>query len=80
MKRVQKGATWFIKLHRRLIKPPYPVDIRCPSCGYWMMKVNSDIIEISNDFGLPPKELKAVDVWMRIKHQCGATINLYWNA
>jgi hypothetical protein len=79
MRGVQKDAKWFLKIHRRLIKPPYPVKIPCPGCSHWLIEVNSDIVEISNDFGLPPRELKAVDVWMRIRHSCGTMVTLYWN-
>lgn len=69
---------WFVKLHHRLIKPPFPVDIRCPACGHWLTKVNSDTIEISNDHGVSIKELKAGDSWNTVTHGCGAVINLYW--
>jgi len=78
--RIQKNAKWFMKIHRRLINPPYPVRIACPACTHWLIEVNADLIEIDNGFGLPPSELKAIDVWMRIKHTCGAKITLYWKA
>ncbi len=80
MRSTQYSARWFLKIHRRLIKPPYPVLIRCPGCGHGFIEVNADVIEISNDFGLPAKELKAVDVWQRIKHSCGALVVVYWKA
>lgn len=78
MKNVESKARWFIKLHRRMIKPPYPVNINCPACGRWLVRVNSDLIELNNDFGLQPRELKASDRWTQTKHSCGAKITLYW--
>jgi hypothetical protein len=77
---VQKNTRWFIKLHRRLIKPPYPIKVHCPACGHPFMKVNSDLIEISNNFGLSEMDLKAVDAWSQHKHTCGAKITLYWKS
>lgn len=79
MKGMQAGAKWSMIIHRRLIKPPYPVQLKCPGCGRTFVEVNSDVVMISNDFGLPPKELKAIDVWSRIRHNCGTTIVLYWH-
>lgn len=77
---IQKGARYFIKVHRRLIKPPYPVKIFCPACGHSLIKVNSDLIEISNSFGLKEEELTATDCWSEQKHTCGAKVALYWKA
>jgi hypothetical protein len=78
MKGLQRDAFYSIKLHQRLIKPPYPVMISCPACGHKFMEVNSDIIEISNDFGLPWNEIRAFYHWQRIKHSCGSFINVLW--
>lgn len=78
MKGVQQNAKWFIKLHRRLIKPPYPVLISCPACGHKLIEVNSDLVEMSNDFGLAPRELTAKDTWTRIRHGCGSYIVIYY--
>lgn len=80
MKGVQNNARYFMKIHRRLIKPPYPVKIACPACGRWFIEVNADTIEVTNDHGLPYREVKADDVWQKIKHNCGTTIVLYWNS
>lgn len=71
-------ADWYIKLHRRLIKPPYPVLIFCPNCGHGLIEVNADVLEISNDIGLPPTELQASDAWNRLRHSCKAKIVLYY--
>lgn len=79
-RRIQKDARWFVKLHRRLINPPYPVRIYCPACGHPFCEVNADLVEIENSFGLPAVELKAVDAWSQHKHTCGAKITLYWKA
>jgi hypothetical protein len=76
----QKRARYFIKLHRRLMKPPYPVKIMCPACGHPFIRVNSDLIEIVNNAGLLESELTAQDAWSEQKHGCGAKITLYWKA
>lgn len=78
-KRAGKGR-WFIKLHRRLIKPPYPTMIFCPACGRPLIRVNSDLIEIVNNFGMQESEIHAQDAWSEQKHSCGAKITLYWKA
>lgn len=75
---LQENSRWFIKLHKRLIKPTEPVYIHCPACGRNLFQVNSDMIEITNDFGIQKTELKAVDSWMRLKHTCKAMIVVYW--
>lgn len=73
------NVRWFIKIHRRLIRPPYPTMIHCPNCGGKLIEVNSDMIEVDNDFGIAPQELTAKDTWSRLKHgRCGAKITLYW--
>lgn len=77
MKKRGKGR-WFIKIHRRLLKPPYPVIIYCPACGKSLIRVNADLIEIANNFGLKEEELTAQDAWSEQKHTCGAKIALYW--
>lgn len=75
----RNNVKWFIKLHRRLIKPPYPTMLHCPNCGGPLIEVNSDMVEVSNDPGMPKQQLTAKDAWSRIKHyKCGAMIVLYW--
>lgn len=76
----QKKAKWFIKIHRRLIKPPYPVLIHCPACGRPYIRINADMFEIDNSVGLKEVELSAGDMWTEQKHSCGAKITLYWKA
>ena len=76
---LQKDSQWFIKLHKRLIKPQAPVHVHCPACGRTIFEVNSSMIEISNDFGIQTKELKAIDSWMRVRHTCSAYIVVYWS-
>lgn len=76
----QKRARYFIRLHRRLMKPPFPVTVMCPACGHPFTRVNSDLIEISNNFGIQESELGAMDAWSQHKHTCGAKITLYWKA
>ncbi len=80
MRGVQTNARWFIKVHRRMIKPPYPVLMSCPACGHKLVEINADVFELSNDFGLPPRELTAKDIWMRLRHSCGAFIVFYYKA
>lgn len=80
MSTIQKQARYFIKLHRRIIKPPYPVVIFCPACGRRLIRVNADLIEITNNFGIQESELKAQDAWSEQKHSCGAKITMYWKA
>lgn len=77
---IQKSARWFMTVHRRLIRPPYPVRIYCPACGHPFCEINAELMEISNHFGLPPEELKAPDAWSQHKHTCGAKITLYWKS
>jgi hypothetical protein len=77
MRGVQK-TFWSLKIHQRLIKPPYPVYIACPACGHKLISVNADMIEISNDFGLPWSEIKSFYKWQQIKHSCGSKINMIW--
>lgn len=75
----RNNVKWFFKIHRRLIKPPYPVLLFCPNCGNPFIEINHDIVEISNDFGLPYTQLTAKNTWIRQKHErCGAKITLYW--
>lgn len=74
----QQNATYYIRLHRRMIKPPYPILIFCPNCGHGLIEVNADIIEISNSFGLPPTELVVTDIWHRLTHSCKAKLVIYW--
>lgn len=74
----QQNATYYYRIHRRLIKPPYPILLFCANCGHGLIEVNSDQVEIANSFGLPSNELKVADVWHRIKHSCGASITIYW--
>lgn len=74
----QKNARWILKVHRRLIKPPYPTMIACPNCGHNLIIVNSDLIEIENSFGLSELDLTAHDAWSQQRHTCGAKIALFW--
>lgn len=76
--RRQQKADYYYRVHRAQVKPPYPVLLFCVNCGHGLIQVNSDTVEISNSFGLPPTLLKAEDVWQRIKHSCGASIVIYW--
>lgn len=78
MKGVQENAQYFFKIHQKLIKPKAAVNIACPGCGRWFVKVNSNMVEISNDHGLGWSELKASDHWLQIKHSCGTKLNMYW--
>jgi hypothetical protein len=81
MTRLQGRRTtsdWIFKIHRRMIKPPYPVLIFCPGCGHGLIEVNANYVEVDNSFGLSPKQLRAEDIWSRLKHSCGSTIVLYW--
>lgn len=75
---IQKNARYFFKFHRRLIKPPYPVKIHCPGCGRPFVRVNTDLIEVENSFGMQERELKAVDTWTEYRHTCGTKIVTYW--
>lgn len=79
MKNVQPHTRWFMKLHRGQIKPPFPVNINCPACGRWLLKVNAATVEIENSFGVNHKELTANDRWLQIKHTCTAKITIFWN-
>ena len=76
----QKRARYFIKIHRRLVKPPYPCMIFCPACGHPYIRINADLVEIVNNAGLREVELTANDMWSEQKHSCGAKITLYWKA
>lgn len=75
----RNNVKWFVKIHRRLIKPPYPTMIHCPNCGGKLIEVSSDMIEVDNYEGVKYIDINAKDVWQRIKHKaCGAKITLYW--
>lgn len=78
MRMIERNAHYFFILHRRVIRPPFPVLIRCPNCGHGLCKVNSDLVEISNSYGLSPAYVKAADAWQQIQHSCGATITMLW--
>lgn len=75
----QKDTRWIMKLHRHLVKPPYPVLVGCPNCMHPLVEVNATTIEIENTIGFGGKDVLAKDAWLRIRHTCGAKITLYWN-
>lgn len=78
-KNLQTGLRFSFFLHKRLVKPNFPVLIRCPGCGRPVCEINSDTIEMSNSFGLSQQSLKASDNWIRIKcHSCAAHISILW--
>lgn len=74
----RNNVKWFVKIHRRLIHPPYPTMIHCPNCGRPFIEVSSDLIEVDNYEGARYIDIAAKDIWCRIKHGCGAKITLYW--
>lgn len=75
----RNNMVWFIKIHRRLIRPPFPTMIHCPNCGGPLIEVNADMAEVSNDPGIPFSEVVAKDPWVRLRHyKCKAKITLYW--
>lgn len=74
----RNNVKWFYRIHRRLIKPPYPVKLPCPNCGRYFIEVSADMIEIDNYEGAGYLDITAKDIWARIKHTCGAKITLYW--
>lgn len=74
----QKGARYMVKVHRRLLKPPYPTFLPCPNCGHPWIIVNSNLIEIENSFGMSELDTIARDAWSQQKHTCGAKIVLWW--
>lgn len=79
LKNNRNNMKWFMRIHRRLIRPPYPTKIYCPNCGRPFIKVSSDMVEVTNDLGLSFSDLTARDVWAQVKHQsCGAIITLFW--
>lgn len=76
---LSQGLRFVFFLHKRLVKPNFPVLLHCPGCGRPLYEVNSDTIELSNSFGLSQSTLKASDNWIRHRcHSCKAEINLLW--
>lgn len=70
---------WIYKLHRHLMKPPYPVMLPCPNCMRPLIEVNATTVELENGFGFGTKELIAKDAWSLIKHNCGTKVTIYWS-
>lgn len=76
---LQKGLRFAFFLHKRLVKPGYPVLLHCPGCGRPFGEYNSDTIEINNGFGMSQISIKASDSWERHKcHSCGAKLSILW--
>lgn len=72
-------ARFVFFLHKRLVKPRRPLLLHCAGCGRPFLEVNSDMIEISNSFGIDQQSLKASDSWIRHKcRSCGAHISILW--
>lgn len=78
-KSLQRGTRLVYFIHKRLVKPKFPVLLHCASCGRPIFEVNSDTIEIHNTFGMSQESLKASDNWIRHKcHSCSAHISILW--
>lgn len=76
--RRQKDITLYYRIYKNMLKGPLETLLFCAACGHGLISVNSDTVEVSNDFGLPPKYLEPGDAWMKLKHTCGAMVVLYW--
>ena len=76
---IPKEQRFAFILHRRLVKPHFPVLLHCPACGRALFEVNSDTIELSNSFGVDSKSIVASDNWSRHRcHSCKASISILW--